>query len=509
MMGRTPAAGRASARTAILELTHLDARGLLLKPESYCSLDLPPYIDFGPLLDGVQQAIGRHKLATLRRGNPRHFDGVNHRLLSNKDGKYSWRPFELIHPALYVSLVRELTNPSHWSALRRRFEQFAGNPRVRCLSIPVRSESEEKDRAAQITQWWEEVEQRSIELSLSYEYLAEADIAECYSSIYTHSIAWALHGKPEAKKKRGDPSLLGNIIDHHIQDMRHGQTNGIPQGSVLMDFVAEMVLGYADMELTERINDADLQDYQILRYRDDYRIFANDQQTCAMIIKLISETCATLGLKLSTAKTRIQDDVVGCSIKRDKLAWMSGRQWAKQWQQQLLIIHGHASHFPNAGSVVKALGKYQRRLQRAKHPPPDVLPLIAIVSDIAFRNPKASAICAAILSRLLQWVRPAANRRRILKDINRRFGLIPNTGLMDVWLQRITYPLEPSIKYVEPLCRVVAGEPAQLWDSTWISSRELRNALNARRIVDTKKLSKVPPVIRWEEVQLFAGSGVY
>lgn len=58
--------------------------------------------------------------------------------------------------------------------------------------------------------------------------------------------------------------------------MCHGQTNGIPQGSVLMDFLAGMVLGHADHELTEKINKNSITDYHILRYRDDYRIFVNN-----------------------------------------------------------------------------------------------------------------------------------------------------------------------------------------------------------------------------------------
>ena len=48
---------------------------------------------------------------------------------------------------------------------------------------------------------------------------------------------------------------------------------GIPQGSVLMDFIAEMILGYADKELSKKIEDNQISNYQILRYRDDYRIF--------------------------------------------------------------------------------------------------------------------------------------------------------------------------------------------------------------------------------------------
>ena len=102
--------------------------------------------------------------------------------------------------------------------------------------------------AAQILSWWQGIEQASIELALEYDYVFLcADITDCYGAIYTHSIAWAIHGKTVAKQNRTDKNLVGNVIDWYIQDMRHGQTNGIPQGSVLMDFIAEILLGYADL----------------------------------------------------------------------------------------------------------------------------------------------------------------------------------------------------------------------------------------------------------------------
>ena len=41
-------------------------------------------------------------------------------------------------------------------------------------------------------------------------------------------------------------NILGNIIDKSIQNAQNQQTNGIPQGSVLMDFIAEIILGYID-----------------------------------------------------------------------------------------------------------------------------------------------------------------------------------------------------------------------------------------------------------------------
>ena len=61
-----------------------------------------------------------------------------------------------------------------------------------------------------------------------------------------------------------------------IQEMSFGQTNGIPQGSILMDFIAEIVLGYADELLSKELVKLKINDYKILRYRDDYRIFTNN-----------------------------------------------------------------------------------------------------------------------------------------------------------------------------------------------------------------------------------------
>ena len=129
------------------------------------------------------------------------------------------------------------------------------------------------------------------------------------SKVLTHhpfDSMWALHTKSEAKKKenRTDLKLIGNQIDKHIQDMRHGQTNGIPQGSVLMDFIAEMVLGYADLELSGEIETVGISDYLILRYRDDYRIFVNNPRDGEQIVKLLTEVTISLGLKLNPSKLK-------------------------------------------------------------------------------------------------------------------------------------------------------------------------------------------------------------
>ena len=247
---------------SVLDLTPDEARTFFLKHESYTDIALPPYIDFSKMLERVGKILKGKDLDSFKLADPRSFEGVNHVILNNKDGRYAWRPMALINPAIYISLVDRITESGAWTLLKKRFEDYRGNPQIRCLSIPVVSTTEKSDKAEQIIQWWHGIEQASIDLSLDYTSVVHTDIQDCYGSIYTHSIAWAVHTKSTAKelKNRNDPSLLGNQIDWHIQDMRHGQTNGIPQSSVLMDFVAEMVLGYADMELTKKIQLAKITD---------------------------------------------------------------------------------------------------------------------------------------------------------------------------------------------------------------------------------------------------------
>ena len=178
---------------------------------------------------------------------------MNYTIYSNKDGRYAWRPFQLIHPAIYVDLVNRVTTPATWTRIKERFAEFSNDRKIQCLSIPQESLTKRRDQGAQVLHWWQGIEQASIELALDYNHVFHADITDCYASVYTHSIAWALHSKATAKQERNNKDLIGNVIDGAVQDMRHGQTNGIPQGSVLLDLVAEMVLGYADLQLSGKV----------------------------------------------------------------------------------------------------------------------------------------------------------------------------------------------------------------------------------------------------------------
>lgn len=490
---------------SILEMTAKDARSFFLRHESYCNFEMPPYFQFDKFLAGLSTHLATEPLESQIATKPCEFDGVNYVMVSNKDGKYAWRPLQLCHPAIYVQLVHDITAPSNWKHITDRFAVFAGNPKLQCLSVPIESKTGQSDKAEQIIRWWQQIEQRSIELSLDFDVLAHADITDCYGALYTHSIAWALHTQQVAKASKNDFKLIGNLIDSRIRDMSYGQTNGIPQGSVLMDFVAEVVLGYLDTVITAKLVSANITDYHILRYRDDYRIFTRHDQEAERILKCISESLAENGLKLNTAKTVITRAIVTDSIKSDKIAWASGAQRHANLQKHLLLIHNHGSRYPNSASLVRALNDFHRRIIPIKTAPAQLLPLVSIIVDIAFQSPKVYAISMAILSKFVDMVKGTDAKHAILERVLKKFSRIPNTGHLEVWLQRIALPIRDSQVFGEPLCRLASGEKIELWNNQWIASKKLKAFLSADRIVNQAERKKLKPVIPREEVQVFGG----
>ena len=188
----------------VLNLSCIKARQYFLESQNYCNMQFPVYIDFTPIIDYVQRTIGTKGLKEILKESdkmPSDYENVNHKILVKKDAQYSYRSIQLINPYLYYLLVREMTTQSNWKQIKDRFSTLTV-PNIEVASIPkVKGETDKSHSAASVSFWWENVEQRSIELSLSYRYMFVTDITNCYSSIYTHTIAWALMGKERAKEK--------------------------------------------------------------------------------------------------------------------------------------------------------------------------------------------------------------------------------------------------------------------------------------------------------------------
>lgn len=373
-------------RLKVIDLTADKARKFFLQQNSYCDF-VPKYFWFEDLLLDLSNNFSHNSISKNERKNARNNEKINYTIYTHKNNKLSWRPLTLINPIMYVYLVHTITEQANWKKLQDRFTEFGKCKNIICSSVPIVPKKYKKE---QILEWWYEIEQKSIQLSLTYRYVIHTDIADCYPSIYTHSIAWAVMGYKNAKKNR--KTGLGNKIDTIIQDTHLGQTNGIPQGSILMDFIAEIVLGYIDRVLELKLRKNKITDYKILRYRDDYRIFTNNKDIGEKILKIMAEVLLKFNLKLNSSKTKLTDDIINSSIKEDKINLLevfSNKYFCDDignLQKILILLRNHCVEYPAGGKICEYLEEISDKLLEQIKNNKKISPLSLRASRTTVRN---------------------------------------------------------------------------------------------------------------------------
>lgn len=496
----------------VLSFNGKEARAFFLKSESYCNLELPEYVDVGKMVRDLfhNTLHGKISLDSIKASGcfPETLSDINYALFTNKDGHYEWRKFQFIHPFFYLSLVDLITREENWQFIKHRFSLYQRNRLIKAIGIPVAA-SKNKDKGGQIKTWWENIEQESIKLSLEYTYMLQTDITNCYPSIYTHAFAWALHGKEFVKNFIGQSSKyqLGNNIDKLLRYMQYGQTNGIPQGSVLMDFLAELLLGYIDNRLSNILNRVGAGKYHILRYRDDYKIFTNDPLLGEKILVLLNELLAEFGFKLNAKKTACSDCIIYSSIKEDKLAWLSYNKDFKSYQGELLNLYVFSKQHPNSGRLIAALEQIYDDLSIQKEPKKymqDPVAVLAILVDLMISNPRIYPICSAVISKIIFQYIPDDAKKSILSKIYKKFQHVVNNAYLELWFQRIAIPLglDSLYKYEHVICQLIQGKDGMLWNNSWVKGVYWEPLSKSSWLLLDKK-NRVSPVINPAEFKVF------
>lgn len=497
-----------SSPIELLALPAADARAELLRSEHFCNFELPDYFEFSRLLRELDRCISGRPESEMGYQNAQHCDKANYVVVHNKDGRLAWRQLTLIHPVLYLALVNDITAEYNWGILQKRFSELRNIPRFQCSSRPVASVPPVSNQGQQIREWWAKSEQASIESALHFSHIVRTDVSDCYGSIYTHAIPWAIHGKLKAKKHRRSPKLLGNRIDKLVRSLNAGQTNGISQGSTVMDFIAELVLAYADEQLAQKLSEACICDFRIIRHRDDYRIFVNEPRTGETVLKMLAEVLMDLGMGLNTTKTSASDDVIGSAIKADKFEWLSKNPYESDLQKQLLAIREHSLKYPDGGSVIRALLEVIHKPLRITHRQ-TLLPTISILADIACHNPRTYPLTAGLLSRMLNEFEDPTKKAEVMTAVADRFDRLPNAELMHVWVQRVGLPIEFKRAWNSELCKVVENrgttksQTTGIWNSDWIEDEDIKRAVCSGGILEPGDFEEIPRVIPDHELNAF------
>ena len=215
------------------------------------------------------------------------------------------RVYGIQHPYNYHDIVYWLIKD--WAAIIDHI--FNNDNLIYTYSMPIPVNANCKGELSPlrsgrlIYEWIEMAERDLVAEAHRFKILIRTDITNFYNSIYTHSIAWALHGREEAFSDKIF-YLLGNKIDKLIQYANDGRTNGIPVGSAVSDLIAEILLAKIDQNVSLRLKNKNIA-FLGTRFKDDYRILANTEEDTKKILRVLSEELHKFNLLISENKTKI------------------------------------------------------------------------------------------------------------------------------------------------------------------------------------------------------------
>jgi len=524
----------------ILALNSKEALDFLMKSEQFHGFELPEYFDFDEVLRFVRKTVGVRPYDESIIANPSELQDVNFDILLNKDGKYAVRPLVLCNPYLYYFLAREITEEKNWNTIKECFRLF-DVPRIKSCAIPVIPAKKERFyKSTTIFNWWNQMEQRSIELSLEYRYMFITDITNCYGSVNPQTIDWAL-SRRRTTHSTDENHALARIIIRYLRDLQQGRNIGIPQGSALFDLTAEIILGYADLLFIEALQTKKITDgFEVLRYRDDYRIFCNDKQLLEEISFILQHVLESLNFRMNGGKTRISDSIVTDSIKPDKLGYIYNTPIFNKkgcdfdgLQKHLIYILMFGRNYPDSGQLRVMLNDLDMRVQERLKPQKKNVTVLNLESDTnvfeereeeipgkILENIRAmSAICAQIAvenvnhahyalrvaSRMIESIKDVNQRRDILIKVCEKLSGLHNNSYYQLWLQNMTYRRDKQTgecPYDARLCRVVMGDDLPLWNNSWLVS-ELTSQFPQQSIVNQDTLAKVTPIITFRETRAY------
>jgi len=193
----------------------------------------------------------------------------------------------IINPYNYLVLAEVIKN--NWNKI-----EVIYNGSTITTSLPAVNTNSFKT-----TKSFREFKEIALVESLGKDIMLKTDVARFYSSIYTHSIPWAIHTKAVAKNDRGN-TLFGNVLDASIRNCQDQQTNGIPIGPITSLIVAEILLTSIDKQLVSAYS------LKGKRYIDDYMLFFDNSINAEEFLQNLQMLLMDFQLEINNSKTTIE-----------------------------------------------------------------------------------------------------------------------------------------------------------------------------------------------------------
>jgi len=138
---------------------------------------------------------------------------------------------------------------------------------------------------------------RELKSMFSRRFMVRTDISNCFPTVYSHAVPWALVGFPEAKKKKKERAEWFNQLDEKIRWLKRNETQGVAIGPATSNIISEIILARID----EKMRDASA----YVRFIDDYTGYFDTEDDARSFVRNLEGELARYKLLLNAKKTQI------------------------------------------------------------------------------------------------------------------------------------------------------------------------------------------------------------
>lgn len=141
----------------------------------------------------------------------------------------------------------------------------------------------------------------ALEDTFGKRFRAHTDISNCFGSVYSHSLEWAIQGYDEAKKNLyAKPKHWSSLLDIAFRNTKRNETSGLPIGPAASNLAVEIILCRIDKVLDEY-------GFIFTRYIDDYTAYCETHDEAQNFIRMLGQELSNYRLSLNLNKTSIKE----------------------------------------------------------------------------------------------------------------------------------------------------------------------------------------------------------
>lgn len=208
------------------------------------------------------------------------------------------RLLSIPNPFAYANLCNCIVG--NWENIKHVFEEATSNQKYKVSQIHIQKLKEKKqlfemnrhysDKDADLTAFIDT-------LQIKKKFKVSADISNCFPSMYSHSLPWAIVDKDVAKKDTNN-KLWYNKLDTYVRNIKNGETNGLLIGPHTSNILSELILCRIDEMLVHK--------YYYVRNIDDFTCYVESDEKAEEFLLELNSNLKSYELTLNAKKTEIQ-----------------------------------------------------------------------------------------------------------------------------------------------------------------------------------------------------------